>query len=214
MTNNLFCFSGGIKMWYPSKYVLLTDLDLNHKQKDMKSDTKCSENHNNNHDNNKKKISGNNNVNGSNNESAVNCETMKPYRFSEIEKEYIESSVSNFCDGIQKSAAGVLPERAWQDSIMNPAYTEGTATLLSSAKSEHKVDKIESAQSENNIENSINVANGIESSSKANFSSADTANTWNFIDPTLIKTTCGCSRQVLNILKMTLLLSSPLLFIR
>jgi hypothetical protein len=193
-------------MWYPSKYVLLTDLDLNNKlQNDIKSDTKCSENHNNNiinnnnnnNDSNKKKISVNNNVNISNNNSAVNCETMKPYRFSEIEKEYIESSVSNFCDGIQKSAAGVLPERAWQDSIMNPAYTEGTS-LLSSVKSEHKVDKNESAQSENNIENSINVANGIESSSKANTSMSDMANTWNFIDPTLIKMTCGCSRQVLS----------------
>lgn len=187
-------------MWYPSKYVLLTDLDLNNKQqKEIKSDTKCSENHNSNNISNNniknKKISGNNNenVNSSNNNSAVNCETMKPYRFSEIEKEYIESSVSNFCDGIQKSAAGVLPERAWQDSIMNPAYTEGTSTVVTS---EHKVDKIESAQSENNIENSINVANGIESSSSRSNTMADTANTWNFIDPTLIKTTCGCSRQV------------------
>lgn len=178
-------------MWYPSKYVLLTDLDL---KNEMKSDTKCSES------NAKKNVNSNNSTSNSsssneNTNSAV-CETVKSYRFSENEKEYIESSVSSFCDGLQKSAAGILPERAWQDSLMNPAYTDASAPSVTNVKSEHKntnEKKNDSAQSENNNENSINAANGIESS-KAN---ADTAaNTWNFIDPTLIKTTCGCTRQV------------------
>lgn len=116
----------------------------------------------------------------SENTKCVNSEP-KPYRFSEIDKECIESSVLNFCDGIQKSAAGVLPERVWQDSIMNPAYTNA------SVKSERE--KIET-QSENNIENSINAANGIESSK------ADTAtNTWNFSEPNH-KANCLCTRQV------------------
>lgn len=103
-----------------------------------------------------------------------------------IDKE-IESSVLNFCDGIQKSAAGVLPERSWQDSIMNPAYTN--AYTNAGVKSEQ--DKI-ATQSENNIENSINAANGIESSSKADSAST----TWNFADPTHKTTNCACTRQV------------------
>lgn len=182
-------------MWYPSKYVLLTDLDL---KNEMKSDTKCSESSNKNSKKNVNSSTSNTSSSSNNNDNISSvCETIKSYRFSEIEKEYIETSVSNFCDGIQKSAAGVLPERAWQDSIMNPAYTDATAVSVTNVKSEHKntnEKKNDNAQSENNIENSINAANGIESSAKAN---ADTAaNTWNFIDPTLIKTTCGCTRQV------------------
>jgi hypothetical protein len=140
-------------MLYPSKYVLVTDVET------RKKDVSISEN-----------------------KKSVNSEP-KSYRFSEIDKECIESSVLSFCDGIQKSAAGVLPERVWQDSIMNPAYTNA------SVKSEQE--KIET-QSENNIENSINAANGIENSS----SKADTAsNTWNFTEPNH-KANCSCARQV------------------
>lgn len=136
-------------MLYPSKYVLVTDGD-SYKKNNSISDSKKS----------------------------VNSEP-KAYRFSEIDKESIESSVLNFCDGIQNSAAGVLPERAWQDAIMNPAYTNACA------KSERE--KIDA--SENNTENSINVANGTESSSKVESS----ANAWNFVEPSL-KAPCSCSR--------------------
>lgn len=139
-------------MLYPSKYVLVTDNDSCKKDDGISENKKC-----------------------------VNSEP-KSYRFSEIDKECIESSVLNFCDGIQKSAAGVLPERVWQDSIMNPAYTNA------SVKSERE--KIE-IQSENNIENSINAANGIESSSKVDAAS----NTWNFAEPNH-KANCSCTRQV------------------
>lgn len=138
-------------MLYPSKYVLVTDVDTRKKDNCSSETKKC-----------------------------VNSET-KPYRFSEIDKECIESSVLNFCDGIQKSAAGVLPERAWQDSIMNPAYTNA------SLKSEQE--KIDT-QSENNIENSINAANGIESSSKMD---AMSSTTWNFAEPNH-KANCSCTR--------------------
>jgi hypothetical protein len=143
---------GGIKMLYPSKYVLVTDADT------RKKDSNISEN-----------------------KKSVNSDA-KSYRFSDIDKECIESSVLNFCDGIQKHAAGVLPERAWQDSIMNPAYTNA------SVKCERG--KIET-QSENNIENSINAANGIESSSKGDSGT----NTWNFSEPNH-KANCSCTRQV------------------
>jgi hypothetical protein len=139
--------SGGIKMLYPSKYVLVTDVD-------SRKPAECSET---------KKL--------------VNSEP-KSYRFSEIDKDSIESSVLNFCDGIQKSAAGVLPERIWQDSIMNPAYTNA------STKSER--DKVDS-QGGNNVENSINAANGVESSKDSN--------TWNFVEP-CHKENCSCTRQV------------------
>lgn len=135
-------------MLYPSKYVLVTDIDSPKKDNCTSESKKC-----------------------------VNSDS-KSYRCSEIEKERIESSVLNFCDGIQKSAAGVLPERVWQDSIMNPAYT----------KSEKE--KFET-NSENNIENSINAANGIESSSKADSAST----TWNFAEP-FHKANCSCTRQV------------------
>lgn len=109
------------------------------------------------------------------NKKCVNSES----KVHEIDKE-IESSVMNCCDGIQKSAAGVLPERVWQDSVMNPAYTNNA-----SVKCEQ--DKIASTQSENNVENSINAANGIESSSKAD------PTTWNFADPSH-KANCACTR--------------------
>lgn len=134
-------------MLYPSKYVLVTDVD-------SRKQTECC----------------------SENKKSVNSEP-KSYRLSEMDKDCIESSVLNFCDGIQKSAAGVLPERIWQDSIMNPAYTN------SSVKSEkEKIDP----QSGNNIENSIN---GVESSK------SDATNTWNFTEPNH-KENCSCSRQV------------------
>lgn len=139
-------------MLYPSKYVLVTDNDSRKKDTSGISESK----------------------------KCLNSDA-KTYRSSEIDKE-IESSVLNFCDGIQKSAAGVLPERAHQDSIMNPAYTNA------SLKSEQE--KIE-RQSENNIENSINAANGIESSSKVDSAST----TWNFAEPNH-KANCSCTRQV------------------
>lgn len=142
-------------MLYPSKYVLVTDNESRKKEASCMSESK----------------------------KCVNSD-VKSYRNSEIDKEMIESSVLNFCDGIQKSAAGVLPERAHQDSIMNPAYTNA------SLKSEQE--KIE-RQSENNIENSINAANGIESSSKVDSASI----TWNFAEPNH-KANCSCTRQVLN----------------
>ncbi|CRK97337.1 CLUMA_CG010730, isoform A [Clunio marinus] len=141
--------SGGIKMLYPSKYVLVTDI-LSRNKKD--------------------------NCISENNKKIINSsETKSSYRCSEIDKDCIESSVLNFCDGIQKTASGVLPERAWQDSIMNPAYTNA------SVKSEQE--KIE-MQSENNIENSINAANGIEKSDPT---------TWNFVEPNH-KSNCLCTR--------------------
>jgi hypothetical protein len=145
-------------MLYPSKYVLVTDIDSH------KKDPSCST--------------------SDSKKCGVNSSETKPYRFSEIEKECIESSVLNFCDGIQKSAAGILPERAWQDSIMTPAYTNA-----GNVKSENE--KIDNTQSENNIENSINAANGIENPSKAD----STATTWNFVEPNH-KANCGCTRQV------------------
>lgn len=141
-------------MLYPSKYVLVTDIDSRKKDNCISESKKC-----------------------------VNSDA-KSYRCSEIDKENIESSVLNFCDGIQKSAAGVLPERVWQDSIMNPAYT----------KSEKE--KIET-HSENNNENSINAANGIESSSKSDSAST----TWNFAEPSH-KANCSCTRQVLHLLSL------------
>lgn len=127
-------------MLYPSKYVLVTDIDSVNKENLSSDGKKC-----------------------------VNSDSN---RISEIDYE----CELNFCDGIQKSASGVLPERAWQDSIMNPAYTNAAV------KSEQgKVD----TNSENNIENSINAANGIEK--------AET--TWNFAEPNH-KANCSCTRQV------------------
>lgn len=161
-------FLGGIKMLYPSKYVLVTDIDS------LKKDNCISEN-----------------------KKCVKSDS-KAYRFSEIDRKRIESSVLNFCDGIQKSAAGVLPERVWQDSIMNPAYTNATV------KSERE--KIDT-QSENNIENSINAANGIESSSKSDSAST----TWNFAEPNH-KANCSCTRQVVFSLPVCLSLQPSLVW--
>lgn len=143
-------------MLYPSKYVLVTDKDTCCHKKDASESKKC-----------------------------VNSDS-KSYRLSEVDDECSESSALNFCDGIHKSAAGVLPERIWQDSIMNPAYTNAAA----SRSEQEKVDK---AHSENNIENSINAANGIDNSS----SSSKASDSWNFAEPNH-KANCSCTRQVVS----------------
>lgn len=124
-------------MLYPSKYVLLTDVDIKQKEKCLSDQKK-----------------------------PMNSENSKSHQISEIDKDYIESSVLHFCDGIQKSAAGVLPERSWQDSIMNPAYTNIVKSYVQ-VKSEE---------------------NPISDAAECTSSSA-----WNFIE-TSLKTTCSCTR--------------------
>lgn len=142
-------------MLYPSKYVLLTDSDTRCHKKDANESKK-----------------------------SVNSDS-KSYRLSEVDNECAESSVLNFCDGIHKSASGVLPERIWQDSIMSPAYTN----VAASRSEQEKNDK---AHSENNIENSINAANGIDNNSSSSKASSDS---WNFAEPNH-KANCSCTRQV------------------
>ncbi|CAH1719545.1 unnamed protein product [Chironomus riparius] len=147
--------SGGVKMLYPSKYVLITDLDIN-KQ----------------------------NNNGLACDNKLNLEKEK--KLCKCENHLDNSSKSSsilYCDGIQKSAAGIMPERIWQDIIMNPAYTN--------EKSEH-------IKIENNRENSINIANSknVENST-TNVKTTDSSSgevLWNFVEPCL-KNSCNCKRS-------------------
>lgn len=154
-------------MMYPSKYVLITDIDLE-KRKDM-----CTNSENSNNFNNSNSLSGNKKCN--------NSEKRMIMKMEDFDKDSIESNLLNICDGIQKSAAS-MPERVWQDMIMNPAYTGD--------KSEKHMRKIESVQ--NNVENSLNhlnVANTENSATTCN------GGLWNFTEPCL-KTSCSCKRQV------------------
>lgn len=154
-------------MMYPSKYVLITEYVLNtdidlEKRKDMCTNSENSNNFNNLSVNNKK----------------CNSEKRMIMKMEDFDKESIESNLLNICDGIQKSAAS-MPERVWQDMIMNPSYTGD--------KSEKHLRK--KMSDENNVENSINVANTENSASTCN------GGLWNFTEPCL-KTSCSCKRQV------------------
>lgn len=150
-------------MMYPSKYVLITDIDLE-KRKDMCTNSENSNNFMN--------LSGNKKCNN-------NSEKRMIMKMEDFDKDSIESNLLNICDGIQKSAAS-MPERVWQDMIMNPAYTGD--------KSEKNARKKISV--ENNVENFIiNVANTENSATTCN------GGLWNFTEPCL-KTSCSCKRQV------------------
>lgn len=166
--------TGGIKMLYPSKYVLVTDIDLEKRKNMCTNSENSSNNYNNNHNNNN--ISNNSGSNNNKNK-CINSDKRIIMKIEDFDKDSIESNLLNICDGIQKSAA-TMPERVWQDMIMNPAYTG---------------DKSEKNNNigENNVENSINVANTENSASTCN------GGLWNFTEPCL-KTTCSCKRQVLN----------------
>lgn len=144
-------------MLYPSKYVLITDIDANMKTDKCPNESKkCKEFH--------KKLTADD----------------KP------EIEYFESC---FSDGIQKSVGGVLPERVWQDVVMNPAYT--TPSSLASEKSEQTNDENPIEKYDNN-ENSINAANYGENSSKV-VEHNGIGGLWNFVEP-FLKNTCSCKR--------------------
>lgn len=152
--NNFLCLLGGVKMLYPSKYVLITDIDLENSRKD-----KCT--------------SSENNLNNfSNNHSVKRCVNSEK-KMIEFDRDSIESNLLNICDGIQKSATS-MPERVWQDMIMNPAYTGD------------KSEKIISCDA-NNVENSINVANTENSATSCH------GGLWNFTEPCL-KNSCSCKR--------------------
>lgn len=151
-------------MLYPSKYVLITDLDINNK----KSNSAAGDN----------KL-----ILAEKEKKVLKCE-------NHLESSVLSASNSlTFSDGIQKSSAGIMPERVWQDIVMNPAYTFD--------KSEHKM-KIENFN-ENNRENSINIANSnnnnnnVENSIKTQTESATGDCLWNFVEPCL-KNSCGCKR--------------------
>lgn len=155
MLINVCSILGGVKMLYPSKYVLITDIDLE-RRKDVCANSENS---------------------GNNNKKCIASEKRIIKKLEDFNKDSIESNLlMNICDGIQKSSAS-MPERVWHDMIMNPAYTG---------------DKSENNQkiSENNAENSINVANTENSATTCN------GGLWNFTEPCL-KTSCACKRQVL-----------------
>lgn len=147
--NNRTIFSnsmilGGVKMLYPSKYVLVTDLDINNKPNSTVE----------------KKIS------SGSEKKICKCE-------AHLESSVFSSKSKTYCDGIQKSASGIMPERIWQDIVMNPAYT---------------IDKSEHKNIENNRESSTNIAN-----SNNTENSIQPGMLWNFVEPCL-KNSCSCKR--------------------
>ena len=133
-------------MLYPSKYVLVTDIDLEKTRKD-----KCT--------------SSENNVN-------INASNKK---FSSSERK-VNIKIGELSNGVQKFAAN-MPERVWQDMVMNPAYTGD--------KSEKTMMRIK--RNETNLENFI--------ANTENSASSCQGGLWNFTEPCL-KTSCSCKRLV------------------
>jgi hypothetical protein len=84
-------------MLYPSKYILITEMDVE------KNKAKCTEN-----------------------KKCVLDNEKKLMKLKDINRSSVETNLLSFCDGIQKSAAGVIAERSWQDMLMNPAYTQAS----------------------------------------------------------------------------------------
>jgi hypothetical protein len=138
-------------MLYPSKYVLVTDIDIEKKtEKCFNESKKCTDSE------------------------------KKLLNFHETEKNCIESKVLSLCDGIHKSTAGAIPERIWQDMIMNPAYTN----------------QAEKSEMKNNVKMSENDFKIVDFVKTANVADAGL---WNFVEPCL-KSSCSCKRYLIELI--------------
>jgi hypothetical protein len=107
--------TGGVKMRYPSKYVLVTVID------DLVNNNNSSSNNNNN-------VNSFNNLNSTKQRSSSDnllngkekCTLIAPLTLPETPVNDLGHPLSMT---MPQSTATILPERVWQDCVMNPSFT-------------------------------------------------------------------------------------------
>lgn len=141
MSNALdFTILGGVKMRYPSKYVLVTDVDtkslseMKHYNSELsKKSSICDSNVN----SVKIENSVNENMDNSSRENYAKIERQKNNEM--FPKSMLESSTIRSLSSIPMptNACTILPEKAWQDAIMNSAYTNKSNDNFCATKDEN-----------------------------------------------------------------------------
>ena len=169
-------------MHYPSKYVLITDVDS--KIINIMKPSNCNQLFNSesvynsiSNGSNSKNVSTNNEVNAVHNKNGTLPSVVKG---------------SNNDPPLSANAASVLPERVWQDLLMNTAYTNSTFISAPTTVSGNgqDINNRTEIKSENNIENSINTASG-NAERKLSATSCLSPAIWDYTEP-VHKTSCAC----------------------
>ncbi|CAO1404623.1 unnamed protein product [Diamesa hyperborea] len=173
--------AGGVKMHYPSKYVLITDVDS--KIINLTKPSNCNQLFNSESvynsiysGSNSRNISTNNEVNARQNDNGSMPSVIKSSKFS---------------PPLSANAASVLPERVWQDLLMNTAYTNSSSLSSSAAISGSGRDNSKSdVKIENINDNLLNAAN-VDAERKGTSSSCLSPAIWDYSEP-VHKTSCSC----------------------
>lgn len=168
-------------MHYPSKYVLLTDVDS--KIINITKPNNCNQLFNSESVNNSI-YSGSNSKNINNNNNEVNARHNENGTMPSVIKN------SKFSPPLLANAASVLPERVWQDLLMNTAYTNSSpiSSQSSISSSGRDVNNKSEVKSENNNENSLNATNA---DAERKGSSCLSPAIWDYSEP-VHKTSCTC----------------------
>jgi hypothetical protein len=165
----LFIFTGGIKMRYPSKYVLVTVID------DLVNNNNNNVNNFNNLNSTKQ-----NNLNTSSNDNLLNnkenCTLIAPLTLPETPVNDLGHPLSMT---IEQSTSTILPERVWQDCVQNPSFTNGAKH---NGNNNNLLDM--------NNENISSIANNQNESSTLGGGGGDV---WESVDPHL-KANCVCAK--------------------
>lgn len=169
-------------MHYPSKYVLITDVDS--KIINITKPSNCNQLFNSesvynsiHSGSNSKNISTHNEVDARHNENGTMSSFIKSSKFS---------------PPLSANAASVLPERVWQDLLMNTAYTNSSSISSPAAVSGsvRDINNKSEVKSENNNENSLNAANA-DAERKGISTSCLSSAIWDYTEP-VHKTSCTC----------------------
>lgn len=169
-------------MHYPSKYVLITDVDS--KIINITKPSNCNQLFDSESvynsiysGSNSKNISTNNEVNAPNNENGTMPSVVKSSKYS---------------PPLSANAASVLPERVWQDLLMNTAYTNSSSINSPSTVSGNgqEINNRSEVKSENYNENLLNTANA-DTERKGTSTSCLSPAIWDYTEP-VHKTSCAC----------------------
>lgn len=168
-------------MHYPSKYVLITDVDS--KIINLTKPSNCNQLFNSESvynsiysGSNSRNISTNNEVNARQNDNGSMPSVIKSSKFS---------------PPLSANAASVLPERVWQDLLMNTAYTNSSSLSSSAAIPGSGRDNSKSdVKIENINDNLLNAAN-VDAERKGTSSSCLSPAIWDYSEP-VHKTSCSC----------------------
>lgn len=169
-------------MHYPSKYVLITDVDS--KIINITKPSNCNQLFDSESvynsiysGSNSKNISTNNEVNAPNNENGTMPSVVKSSKYS---------------PQLSANAASVLPERVWQDLLMNTAYTNSSSISSPPTVSGNgqEINNKSEVKSENYNENLLNTANA-DAERKGTSTSCLSPAIWDYTEP-VHKTSCAC----------------------